>query len=67
MAGEVCAFLDTSNVSYTVAKGMGSLLRSRVPISMFTDSKQVFDAMTKGKKDYRKAVNGIFLSWSAII
>lgn len=49
MAGEVCAFMDGFDQSFAMAADLEILLRSRLKVYMYTNSKQMLEAMTKGK------------------
>lgn len=54
MAAEVCAFMDAFDVGTVMARDLRSLLGKDIPINMFTDSKQLFDALTRGKQTTEK-------------
>lgn len=54
MAGEVYAFMDAFDTAFSIAHDLTTLLGCNVPILMFTDSKQLFDALTKGKRTTEK-------------
>lgn len=54
MAGEVCAFLDAYDAAIVIAKDLHMLLGSEIHLIMFTDSKQLFDALTRGKRTTEK-------------
>lgn len=54
MAGEVCAFMDAFDVSFMVSSDISNLLGITIPVFMFTDSKQLFDSVTKGKRTTEK-------------
>lgn len=48
MAGEVCVFIDGFDLGFTMTADLELLLKHRLNIYIFTDSKQLFDAITKG-------------------
>lgn len=50
MAPEVCTFMDASVSTFIVLKDVCMLLVTSVPIYIITDSKQLFDAMTKSQR-----------------
>lgn len=54
MAGEVCAFMDAFDAAYMLRSDMQEILGVEIPLLMFTDSKQLFDAMTKGRRTTEK-------------
>lgn len=49
MAGEASAFIDGFDHAFLISRDLDMLLSKRLSISMYTDSKQLFDAMTRGK------------------
>ena len=50
MAGKVIAFSDLLDVAVTLAAELKSLLRRLVPVQLFTDSKSLFDVISKGSR-----------------
>lgn len=54
MGGEVCAFVDAFDYAFMMMKDLNTMLGKVIPIFMFTDSKQLFDALTKGKRTTEK-------------
>lgn len=50
MAAEVCALLDAYNTAIVITKDLHKLLEPGIRLIMFTDSKQVFDALSRGKR-----------------
>lgn len=49
MAGEVCAFMDGFDLGFAIAADLEMTLHRKLSMFMYTDSKQLFDAMTEGK------------------
>ena len=47
MAGETYAFADALDFTLSVRHDLTTIYNRRIPISMFTDSKQLFDVITK--------------------
>lgn len=54
MAGEICAFMDALDTSFMLRSDMCELLGTDIPFLMITDSKQLFDATTRGKRTTEK-------------
>lgn len=54
MGGEVYAFADAFDKAFVIRKDMENTLGVKLPLHMFTDSKQLFDAMTKGQQTTEK-------------
>lgn len=54
MGGEVCAFMDAFDSVFTLAADLELIYARKLHIYMFTDSKQLFDAMIKGKRTQEK-------------
>lgn len=49
MAGEMYAFVLGFDRAFIIKNDLEDMLKSTVPIRIYTDSKQVFDSMTKSK------------------
>ncbi len=54
MAVEVIAFSDAFDVGYTLATELSGLLGRKVPLILLTDSKSLFDVISKGTPDLGK-------------
>ncbi len=54
MAAEVIAFSDAFDVGYTLATELSSLLGRKVPLILLTDSKSLFDVISKGSRTSEK-------------
>lgn len=54
MGAEVYAFADAFDRSFVIRKDLERLLGVKIQLHMFTDSKQLFDAMTKGQQTTEK-------------
>ena len=54
MAGKVIAFSDLFDVAVTLAAERKSLLRRPIPVQLFTDSKSLFDFISKGPRTSEK-------------
>jgi len=50
MGGELYAFTDAFDAAYTLLLDVQKALGRKVTLNMFTDSKQVFDIVTRGKR-----------------
>ncbi len=49
MAAEVIAFSDAFDVRYTLATELSNLSGRKVPLFLLTDSKSLFDVISKGQ------------------
>lgn len=54
MGGEVHAFADGFDRSFTMKKDLEMLLGMPIPLYCFTDSKELFDSVTKGQQTTEK-------------
>lgn len=54
MGGELHAFTDAFNADIVLAVDLSRAVERKLPIQMFTDSKQVFDVITRGKSPTEK-------------
>lgn len=54
MAAEVYALVEAFDAAYVIASDLQAIHNTVVPIDLFTDSKQVFDAVTKDRKTAKK-------------
>ena len=54
MAGEVIAFSDLFDVAVTISLELRHLLDIEVPVQLFTDSKCLFDVISKGSRTSEK-------------
>lgn len=54
MAGETCAFLNAFDAAFILHADFAELLCIDLPIIIYTDSKLLFDAVTKGKRTTEK-------------
>ena len=54
MAGEVIAFSDLFDVAATLASEIGTVLGKKIPVQLFTDSKSLFDVISKGSRTSEK-------------
>ena len=54
MAGEVIAFSDMFDVGVTIAEELRITLHKEVPLHLLTDSKSLFDVVSKGTKTSEK-------------
>lgn len=50
MGGETCALLDAFDAAFAVSADLKMALGRELYIAMFTDSKQLFDALVRGKR-----------------
>lgn len=49
MGGEVAAFMEGFNHAFSIARDLQTMLGRSMKVYTITDSKQLFDALTKGK------------------
>lgn len=56
MGRKLYAFTDAFDASVTLATDLSVASAQRVPIQMFTGSKQVFDLITRGKRPTEKCL-----------
>lgn len=54
LAEEVCAFMDAFDVSFMISSDVSNLLGMTITVFLFTDSKQLFDSVTKAKRTTEK-------------
>ena len=54
MAGELIAFSHMFDAAITINSELEAILRRRVPLQLFTDSKSLFDVISKGSKTSEK-------------
>lgn len=54
MGGELYAFTDAFDAAFILVQDLRRGMNQDIPIFMFTDSKQVFDIMTRGKRPMEK-------------
>lgn len=54
MAGEVIAFADMSDAAVTINKELSRILGKPIPLQLLTDSKCLFDVISKGSKTSEK-------------
>eukprot|EP00171_Calliarthron_tuberculosum_P020880 IDg20880t1 len=54
MAGEVIAFSDLFDVSMTLASELNTVLDKHIPVQLLTDSKSLFDVISKGTRTNEK-------------
>lgn len=54
MAGEVIAFSDLFDVSASLASELGQVYGRKIPVHLFTDSKSMFDVISKGSRTSEK-------------
>lgn len=48
MDAEVYAFVEAFDAAYIVSKDLQAIHKTCFPVNIFTDSKQLFDAVTTG-------------------
>ena len=56
MAGEVIAFGDLIDVSTTLANELELVFSRKIPVQLFTDSKSLFDVISRGSRTSEKRV-----------
>ncbi len=56
MAGEVIAFSDMFDVASSLSFDLSTVLMKSIPIHLFTDSKCLFDAISKGSRTSEKRI-----------
>ena len=56
MAGEVIAFSDLFDRAATLAAEIGDILGRKIPVQLLTDSKSLFDVISKGSRTSEKRV-----------
>lgn len=49
MGGEICAFMDAFDAAMFIDNDLETLLREMLPVDMFNDSKQLFEALPRRK------------------
>lgn len=54
MGGELYAFTDAFDAVITVSNDLATAFQKKIPIRILTDSKQVFDVITRGKRPTEK-------------
>ena len=54
MAGEVIAFSDLFDIAATLASELGEIYGRRIPVQLLTDSKSLFDVISKGSRTSEK-------------
>eukprot|EP00171_Calliarthron_tuberculosum_P022145 IDg22145t1 len=54
MAGEVIAFSDLFDVAMTLASELHTILNKHIPVQLLTDSKSLFDVISKGTRTSEK-------------
>lgn len=54
MAAEIYVFIEAFDALLIVAQDVRNALNINIPIDLVTDSKQVFEAITKGKRTMRE-------------
>lgn len=54
MAGEAISFADMSDAAVTMTKELSNLLHRKVSLQLFTDSKCLFDVISKGSRTSEK-------------
>lgn len=48
--GELNAFMDASDALFLIAQGLGVVIGCHIPLFIYTDSQQLFDALKYGKR-----------------
>lgn len=56
MGGELYTFRDAFDAAVTISIDLFCAFRKKIPVRMLTDSKQVFDLITRGKKPTEKCL-----------
>ena len=56
MAGEVIAFSDLFDRAATLAAEIGEIFGRKIPVQLLTDSKSLFDVISKGSRTSEKRV-----------
>ncbi len=54
MAGEIYAFSSAFDHAYIIKHDLERILGCQIPLSMFTDSKQIFDVITRASRTQRR-------------
>ena len=54
MSSEVIAFSDLFDVAITFAEELGNILSKKIPVQLLTDSKALFDVVSKGSRTSEK-------------
>eukprot|EP00171_Calliarthron_tuberculosum_P023142 IDg23142t1 len=54
MGGEVIAFSDLFDRTSTLAAEIGTIYKKRIPVQLLTDSKSLFDVISKGSRTSEK-------------
>ena len=54
MSGEVIAFSDLFDVAISFAEELGNILSKKIPVQLLTDSKALFDVVSKGSRTSEK-------------
>lgn len=54
MSGELCAFTDSFDATFLLAADLRRMLKLDIPTNMMTDSKQVFEVISRGKRPAEK-------------
>ena len=57
MAGEMIAFSDLFDTSVAIASDLQTCLRKKIPIQLLTDSKSLFDVISKDTRTSQKRTN----------
>ena len=54
LAAEVYAFADAFNMAFTIRQDLSKMISRNVQLTMLTDSKSLFDIITKGSQTTEK-------------